>query len=122
MTNLQKRKQSINYTTGIFSMADAACRLLEIPQAAGLVCGGTFACGYAYFAFPSFSCPNRHSKDGISLPALEGVTAAESSVPWWWRWLSGAHNILRAPEGKQWRKGGSEQFDISNYNNKPPHF
>lgn len=30
MTNLQKRKQSINYTTGIFSMADAACRLLEI--------------------------------------------------------------------------------------------
>lgn len=85
MTNLQKRKQSISCNTGISSMADAARRLLEIPQASGLVCGGAFACGYTYFAFLSFSCPNRHSKDGISLPALEGVTAAETSVPWWWR-------------------------------------
>lgn len=50
----QKIKQSINYTTGISSVADTACHLMEIPRAAGLVCDGydgDFAYGYAFF-FP----------------------------------------------------------------------
>lgn len=78
MTDPQEEKQSVNYSTGVSSVADAASRLLEIPPAAGWVCEGFFfffffACGSAYFAFFAFCSPDGHGGGGLAPPGLEGA-------------------------------------------------